>query len=167
VEELTMNNLELLALMHAHALPRRWDHPTPGDWADVLATFPLFTGVSKRSLRKLARNATLAEFAPGETIIFAGDRGNFLYVILDGKAKTIARHARRALRVGEFFGEVALIDGRPRSATVVAMSHVHMMKLPSRAVLKLARQHPAITLTMLENLTTQLRQIEAEGARAA
>jgi CRP-like cAMP-binding protein len=167
VEELTMNNLELLALMHARALPRRWDQPTPDDWADVLAGFPLFTGVSKRRLRKLARTATLVEFAPGETIIFAGDRGDFLYVILDGKAKTIARRAGRALRVGEYFGEVALIDGRPRPATVVAMSHVQVMKLPSRSVLKLARQHPAITLTMLENLTTRLRQLEAAGTRAA
>jgi CRP/FNR family cyclic AMP-dependent transcriptional regulator len=160
VEELTMNNLELLALMHAHAFPRCWDQPTPADWADVLAGFPLFTGVSKRRLRKLVRTATLAAFAPGETIIFAGDRDNFLYVILDGKAKTIARRAGRALPVGEYFGEVALIDGRPRSATVVAMSHVQVMKLPSRSVLKLARQHPAITLTMLRDLATRLRQLE-------
>jgi CRP/FNR family transcriptional regulator, cyclic AMP receptor protein len=167
VEELTMNDLALLALMHAHALPRHWGQPTPGDWADVLAGFPLFAGVSKRRLRKLAGNATFAEFAPGETIIFAGDQGNFLYVILDGKAKTIARRARRPLRTGDYFGEVALIDGRPRSATVVAMSHVHVMKLRSRSVLKLAQQHPAITFTMLETLTTRLRRLEAEGARAA
>jgi signal-transduction protein with cAMP-binding, CBS, and nucleotidyltransferase domain len=103
VDELTMNDVALLALMHVRGLPQRWDQPTPSDWANVLATFPLFTGVSKRRLRKLARTATLAEFAPGETIIFAGDRGNILYVILDGKAKTIVRRAGRALRVGEYF----------------------------------------------------------------
>jgi CRP/FNR family transcriptional regulator, cyclic AMP receptor protein len=162
-----MNNLELLALMHAHDLPRRWGQATPGDWANVLATFPLFTGVSKRRLRKLARNATLAEFAPGETIIFAGDADDLLYIILSGHAKTRSRGDGRVLRAGDYFGEVALIDGRLRSATVVAMSHSHVMKLPSRSVLKLARQHPAITLTMLENLTTRLRRLEAEGARAA
>jgi hypothetical protein len=83
-----MNHLEGLALMHAHALPLRWYQPTPGDWADVLATFPLFTGISKRRLRKLARSATLAEFAPGETIVFAGDRGDALCVVLGGAAKT-------------------------------------------------------------------------------
>ena len=53
-----MNNLEALALMLVRALPRRWDQPTPGDWADVLAKFPLFRGVSKRRLRSLSRDAT-------------------------------------------------------------------------------------------------------------
>jgi CRP/FNR family cyclic AMP-dependent transcriptional regulator len=167
VDELTMNNLELLALMYVRALPRRWDEPTPGDWADVLAEFPLFTGVRKRRLRKLARTATLAEFAPGETIVFAGDPDEALYVILSGHAKTTSRGRGRVLRVGEYFGELALIDGRPRSATVVAMSHVQVMKLPARPVLQLARRHPAITLTMLENLTTRLRRLETAGAHAA
>jgi CRP/FNR family transcriptional regulator, cyclic AMP receptor protein len=162
-----MSNLELLALMHARALPRRWDQPTPGDWADVLAKCPLFRGVSKRRLRSLARNATFAEFAPSETIVFAGDPEDVLYIILAGHAKTASRRDRRVLRVGEYFGELALIDGRPRSATVVAMSYVHVMKLPARSVLKLARRHPAITLTMLSDLTTRLGRLEAAGAHAA
>jgi CRP/FNR family transcriptional regulator, cyclic AMP receptor protein len=162
-----MNNLELVALMNAHDLARGWQQPSPADWANVLARFPLFRGVSKRRLRRLARKGTVAVFARGEAIIFAGDRGDFLYVILDGKAKTIARAADRALRTGDYFGELAVIDGCPRSATVVATSELQLMKLPSRSVLQLARRHPAITLRMLENLTTRLRRLEADGTRAA
>jgi CRP-like cAMP-binding protein len=162
-----MNNLELAALIHVRALPRPGDQPTSGDWADVLASFPLFTGVSKRRLRRLACSATLAEFAPGEPIIFAGDSDEVLYIILSGHAKTRSRGDGRVLRVGEYFGEVALIDRRPRSATVVAVSDMHVMQLPSRSVLELARKHPAITLTMLRDLTTRLRRLEAEGAHAA
>ena len=161
-----MNTLELPALMLAHDLPRRWGQATPADWASVLAQFPLFRGVRKRRLRALARTATLAEFAPGETIISAGDRDDLLYLILSGHARTRSRGDGRRLRAGEYFGEVALIDGRPRSATVVATSHVHVMKLPSGSVLKLARRHPAMTFTMLETLTTRLRWLEAEAARA-
>ena len=161
-----MNSLEALALMHVRALPRRWDQPAPGDWADVLATFPLFAGIGKRRLRKLARSATLAEFAPGETIFFAGDRGDSLCIILGGEAKTI-KPADRRFRTGDYFGELAVISGRPRSATVVAASDVHLMKLPACRVLKLARRHSAIPLTMLKSLTTRLRQLEAEGTRAA
>src|SRR5262245_20776326 len=162
-----MNNLEPIALINAHQLPWRWDRPTPGDWANELARYPLFQGVSKRRLRKLLRNATLAEFAPGETIILAGDRSNVLYLILDGEAKTVSRPAGRALQSVDYFGELALIDGRPRSATVVASSQLHVIKLPSPSVLKLARRHPAITLTLLRNLTRQLRQLETQRARAA
>ena len=159
-----MNGLALLALTHARGLPRRWNQPTPGDWADVLATFPLFTDVSKRRLRKLARHARLAEFAPGETVISKGDRGDSLYVILGGAARAMSRPAGRALRAGDYFGDTALFDGRPRSATVVATRELHVMELPSRPVLELARQHPAITLTMLENLTTQFRNLERRQA---
>jgi CRP/FNR family transcriptional regulator, cyclic AMP receptor protein len=162
-----MNGLEILALMHAHDLPGRWDQPTASDWANVLATFPLFTGVSKRRLRKLARNTTLAEFAPGETILLTGDRTDSLYIILGGEAKTLSKLAGRALRTGDYFGEVALIDGRPRSATIVATSELHLMRLSSRSVLKLARRHPAITLTMLKNLTAQLRHLETQPTHAA
>jgi CRP/FNR family cyclic AMP-dependent transcriptional regulator len=160
-----MHNLGHLALQMP-ALQPQWDRPTAGDWADVLATFPLFTGVSKRRLRKIARNGTLAEFAPGE-IIFAGDADVTLYIILSGRATTTSRGNRRLLRVGDYFGELALIDGRPDSATIVATNYVEVMKLPSRLVLELARRHPAVTLTMFRDLTARLRLLEAEGARAA
>ena len=161
-----MSNLEPIALIHAHGLPRHSDQPTARDWADVLAGFPLFTGISKRRLRKLAREATLAEFAPGETIVLTGDRDDDLYIILGGEAKATSRPAARALRTGDYFGEVALIDGRPRSAAVVATSELHVMKLASSSVRKLARRHPAVALAMFENLATQLRRLEAQTARA-
>jgi CRP-like cAMP-binding protein len=160
-----MNHLEGLALMHAHALPLRWNQPTPGDWADVLATFPLFTGISKRRLRKLARRATLAEFAPGETIVFAGDRGDALCVVLGGAAKT-ARPGGPGFRTGEYFGEVAVLNRRARSAAVVATSNAHVMRLPARDVLKLARRHPELTLAILKNVAAQLRRLENRDALA-
>ena len=162
-----MNSLDALAQMHVRILPRRRDHTTAGDWADVLATYPLFKGISKRRLRKIARTATIAEFAPGETIISAGDHGDALYVILAGEADAVSKHAPRTFRTGDYFGELALIDGRRRSATVLATSDVHLIKLPCRTVLKLARRNPALTLTMLRHLTARLRQLEAERARAA
>src|SRR5262245_52858891 len=111
-----MDSLALLALVNAHDLPQRWSQPTRGDWANVLAGFPLFTDVSKRRLRKLAGNATLADFAPGEPIMLAGERSDSLYVILGGNAEAVENRARRALRTGDYFGEVAMIDGGPRSA---------------------------------------------------
>jgi CRP/FNR family transcriptional regulator, cyclic AMP receptor protein len=130
----------------------------------ALTSFPLFAEVSKRRLRKLARHATRATFAPGETIISDVDYGNHLYVILSGAVEAISRPAARTLRAGDYFGELSLIDGRPRLATVVALTDVELLELPSRSVLKLAREHPAFTLRIFKDLVPRLRQLEAEGA---
>jgi len=162
-----MNALEALASMHVRAIPRHRDHASPADWTDELARSPIFASVDRRRLRKLAASATTAELLPGETIVHAGDHGDALYVILGGEASAVSRRERRALRAGDYFGELALIDGRRRSATVVAVSHVHVIELPSGAVLKLARRDPALTRALLRHLAARLRGLEAGVARAA
>ena len=162
-----MDHFQLFALMHTGRPPRRWDEATPGDWASVLAHFPLFSDIRKRRLRRLVQTATFAEFAPGEGIIFAGDPGDQLYIILAGNARTTSNGGSRVLRMGDYLGDIAVMDARPAGTTVRAMSHVHVMKLPSRSVLKLARRQPAIALTILEHLTARLRRLEAGGAPAA
>jgi len=161
-----MNSLEVLALMHVPEIMRSSDRPTAGDWADVLATFPLFSGVSKRRLRRLTRKATFAEFAAGDTIIRTGERSDSLYVILSGEARVLRRPAARTLSTGDYFGELALVDRAARSATVAATQELHVMRLPAHSVLRLARRHPAITLTLLTNLTTHLRRLETHVARS-
>src|SRR5262245_6500984 len=112
----TMSGLEAFALMRPHAVVRYWDRPSTGDWAKVLATFPLFSGLSMRQLRKLVGNATVAEFAPGDPVISSGDTADSLYVILGGAAKVLRKPTARELNTGDYFGELALIDGAPRSA---------------------------------------------------
>jgi len=160
-----MNGLDRLVSMHARGVPECWDHPTA--WASALATFPLFLEVSKHQLRKLARHGTSAEFTPGETIVVAGDRSTCLYVILGGDVRAVTTRESRTLGRGDYFGEMALIDGGSRSATIVAMTYVYVIKLPAASVLRLTRRHPAITLRMLRDLTTRLRHLETQPARAA
>jgi CRP/FNR family transcriptional regulator, cyclic AMP receptor protein len=157
-----MNSLEGLALLQLH---KRSLGSSIDGWAQVLTTFPLFSGVSKRRLRKLVRAASFAEVARGETVIAKGDSSDSLYVILGGTAKAVRRPAARELGVGDYFGELALIDGAPRSATVVATSDLHVIRLPAHSARRLVEQHPAITLTMLRNLSTQLRRQEAQVAQ--
>ena len=130
----------------------------------ALSAFPLFRGVSERRVRKLVRHATREVFAPGETIVSAVEYGSHLHVILSGTVEASSRPAVRTLRAGHYFGELSLIDGRPRLTTVVASSDVEVIKVPSRFVLKLARTNSAFTLAIFRDLTPRLLQLEAKGA---
>ena len=82
-----MDALEAQMMMRSRQLTRYWDRASSGDWARVLATFSLFSGIGKRRLRKLARHATLTELAPGHTIVAGDVSDDSLYVILGGRAK--------------------------------------------------------------------------------
>ncbi len=142
-----------------------WDHPSDSDWAQVLATLPLFSGINKRRLRKLVRHAKVEEFAPGDTIFDTGTPGDSLYIILSGTAKALGKPAARTLRTGDYFGELGVFDRLPRSATVTATHELHVMKLRRESFLRLATQDPAIPLTMLRNLTRQFWRLETQAAQ--
>jgi CRP-like cAMP-binding protein len=154
-----MNGVQLLPLG-----PGRWDHAGPSDWAEVLATFPLFSGIAQRRLRKLVRSATVDEHGPGDMVIQKGTPGDSLYLILSGSAKALGKPASRALGTGDYFGELSLLDGTPRSATVIATTELHLMKLPRQTFLGLT-QDPKIALKMLRTLGSQIRRLEAQPAQ--
>src|SRR5262249_9357311 len=122
-----MNAPEAVALLQPQTLTSSWNRPSAREWARVLAAFPLFSGVSKRRLRKLVRNATFAELAAGDTIRSNGEGADSLYVILGGAAKAVQPSGARALGIGDYFGEPA-VEGRPSPATtVVATQELHVV----------------------------------------
>jgi CRP-like cAMP-binding protein len=158
-----MTGLQALAFTQPQ-LMRYWDLPRSGDWAKVLATFPLFSSIGRRRLRKLVEKASFVEFADGEHVLTKGANGDSLYVVLSGTATAFGALGAHALHTGDYFGELALVVGAPRSATVVATRELHVMALSRQSVLRLARRRPAMTLTMLSNLSTTLRRLEAQVA---
>lgn len=142
-----------------------WNKTSDGDWADVLAGLPLFEGVGKRDLRKIAREAEFAEFSPGDTVVATGAPPDWFYVILGGDARPTAKPAGRTLTTGDYFGEIGLLDGEPRSATVVAVSELHVMRLPKRAFDATVARHPAVARRFLTELGGRVRQLERQAAR--
>src|SRR5919107_6160419 len=88
-------------------------------WADVLADLPLFEGLSRRHLRRVADAAEEARFLPGRTIIDIGRPGDSFFVLIDGTARLEGCEGVEArLGPGDFFGELSLIDGGPRTARI-------------------------------------------------
>ena len=141
-------------------LNRDWDRPSTSDWAAVLARLPLFANVSKRHLRRVAALAEIREFEPGDTIVEKGDAPDGFYLILGGRAKVVARPQARPLKTGDYFGEMALLDGEPRSATVVAVGDLQTMRLPRRPFMRLLQQEPSISIAMLAELGSRVRRLE-------
>ena len=88
-----------------------------------------------------------------------------LYLILSPTAKRRGKLAPGALRAGDYFGELALFDGAPRSATVVATHELHAMRLPHQSFLRLGHQNPAIWHRMFRNLGAQFRRLETQTAQ--
>jgi CRP-like cAMP-binding protein len=143
---------------------RNLDQARVSDWVDVLATFPIFSGVRKRQLRELVRAARFEEFAPGETVIAKGETADSMFVIISGSAKVLGRTPGRPLRTGDAFGELALLDGGPRTRTVVAARELHVMRIPAGSFLRLSERYPVVPLTLLSNLTSQFRRVEKQLA---
>jgi CRP-like cAMP-binding protein len=141
-----------------------WHRATAEDWADVLTEVPLFSNVGKRRLRKLAEHAHVAEFAPGEHVIVTGESADSFYIILGGEAGVVGRPAARTLRTGDYFGELALLDGGPRSASVIATKDLHVMRVPRRAFLKLVDNHSDIALRIASELGARVRRLEHAAA---
>jgi CRP-like cAMP-binding protein len=141
---------------------RSWERPTQRDWADVLGALPLFSRMGKRHVRAIAKLAKVVDYSPGEAIVQEGEPGDSFYLLLEGRARVAG--TSRTLRPGDFFGEMALIDGGPRSATIMATDDVRTMNLPRRAFVKALEQDTRIGFAIMEVLAARVRRLERAAA---
>jgi CRP-like cAMP-binding protein len=129
------------------------------EWVGVLADVPLFQHVPKRRLRRLAETAIEARYQPYTAIVRKGERGETFFVILDGVARVEAGRRPR-LSAGDYFGELALLDGEVRSATVTAETEVHVMRISRRRFLRMLEDDPKLAIMIIRGLATRLRAAE-------
>jgi CRP-like cAMP-binding protein len=135
------------------------------DWIPVLAEVPLFAGLSRRHLKRVASVARTRRFAPGTSIVRRGDAGTSFFILIDGEARVVVPKGRpRRLRAGDFFGEMALFDDSPRSADVVADGEVLVMTISRNSFAKLLRSEPALSQELLRTLAARLRAAERSPA---
>ena len=109
----------------------------------LLADVDLFSKCSKGELRTVARHAETATLAPGTELTDQGADGDAFYVILEGAADVFVDGERvNQLGPEDWFGELALLDGEPRSATVVATEETKVAVLGVRMFRTLLREFP-------------------------
>ena len=132
------------------------------DKVALLRKVAFFDGLSAQQLGQVARLADEVEVQAGRTLARAGDTGKELFIIVDGEA--VVRPARgRAIRLGrgDFFGEMSLIDGAPRSATVEATTPMRMLVVGQREFWQLLAAAPAISRRIMHAMAERLREANA------
>ena len=136
---------------------------THHDVPSKLANVPIFSGCSKRELAIIAHAAKEVSHKEGTVIAREGERGIGLFLILEGQCKvTIGGRTKAKLGPGDFFGEVALLDGGPRTATVTALTPVRLVGITGWVFRGLLMEHPNIALKTLEAVAGRLRAVSRE-----
>jgi CRP-like cAMP-binding protein len=136
------------------------------DKVERLKEVALFEGCSQRQLRSVARIARIFHVAAGTVLTRAGEPGDEFFLIVDGTARAEVSAGRRVLlHPGEFFGEMSLLDGGPRSATVVADTPLRLLVISRRHFTELLRDVPGLTQTILVTLSRRVRQAEERADR--
>ncbi len=126
---------------------------------EVLARVPLFAGLTKRQMQAVARVCSSHRWSPESLIVAEGSRDQFCYVIVEGTVDVRRKdHLVAQLGPGEFFGEIALFDPGPRSATVTTATEVLAVGLPRQGFLDVAAKDPQILLRMLATLARRVRE---------
>ena len=127
----------------------------------VLGAVPLFEGLTKKQLRKVTDLADVGRFMAGARLVKQGDIGDSFYVVLTGQAKVLVsgRTVNRLLP-GEHFGEISLLDGKPRTASVVAETEMTLVIITQKDFLGLLAKDSEITLSLLEGMARTVRRLD-------
>ncbi len=129
---------------------------------DLLRGVPLFSGCTKRELAAIESLTSMIDVAKGTEVATFGTPGQEFFIIVDGSA-TASRNGLTlaVLGPGSFFGELALLDGGERTATVVADTDLTLLVLSRREFRSLQSTAPSVAYKLLVELGARLRQADA------
>lgn len=131
----------------------------------TLKGVPIFAHLQFKELLAIASISREETFDPGDVIIRQGERGYTMYLITSGRVRILSRAEGdteevqlAALRENDFFGEMALFDDSPRSATAVAEERVTALKIEKREFRDMLREYPGVSIMMCEEFCRRLRR---------
>ena len=147
-------------------IPNAFDDARRDRFRGVLGQAPIFRGLSSHALDDLVARLQVRTRAAGAILVAQDDPGDALFVIFSGRVKValFADNGREVtlatLGPGEFFGEMSLFDGRPRSASVVALDDTTVLTLTRDAFFEHLRQQPQTAVNLLGEMTRRLRRAD-------
>jgi CRP/FNR family cyclic AMP-dependent transcriptional regulator len=129
---------------------------------EALARVPLFSGLSSRHLKRLADSMKEVRYMEGAPVVKEGQEGDSFYVILQGEAKVVGPEGTAVNRLlpGDFFGEISLLDGGARTATVTTETPVTMLELKRTAFLRMLKDESDVAVKLLSHTASLLRRTE-------
>jgi CRP/FNR family cyclic AMP-dependent transcriptional regulator len=126
-----------------------------------IRSVPLFSGFGEKELQRVAAIVKEVSFPAGKDIAKQGESGVGFHMIVEGQATVSVDGVEHAtLEPGSYFGEISLIDGGPRSATVTAKTDLKTVSLTSWDFNALMDQFPELSRTLLKQLCRRLRDVE-------
>jgi uncharacterized membrane protein len=130
---------------------------------ELLANVPLFESLTDDDVDALAARLDTIDYVPGDVIFRQGDEGSSLFVIEDGAVEISygegqARIILATLFTGQYFGELSLFDGAPRSATATAIKPSRVIRLDREELVDFVNSSPAAALRIIGEMSERLRQ---------
>ena len=135
---------------------------------EMLKQTPIFSSLSQRDLRRLARAARVQKYQTGKAIVVEGREPHGFFIIRSGKVEVVKRvdtdhpTVLRTMGAGEFFGTAALIERRPRTATVRAIEDTECIAVWRADFRSELKKNPEIAVKMLSSVLRQLSDAEAD-----
>jgi CRP-like cAMP-binding protein len=126
----------------------------------ALERTPLFAGLDREHLEDVLAVGRRVSFEPGQAIVQRGDPGDAMYIVVSGAAEVDVGGRFHRLERGDFFGEMAVLAGRPREATVKAVEPLEALRIPGDDFQAFLAGNPQIATGMLKSLVERLREVQ-------
>jgi CRP-like cAMP-binding protein len=136
------------------------------DEVKVLADLPVFIGADQGALKLLAFASELVTFLPGDMLFRQGDPSETALIILDGEAEVTVLGATGPVTVAvlgarQIVGEMGVLTGSSRSATVVARSRINTLSVPREVLVRFIEAAPTVSMALIREFATRLERSNA------
>ena len=135
---------------------------------NFLRNIPLFADLSDDELDLVLTSSQKIHYKKNNIIFYEGDPGDYLLVVLSGKIKVVllGEHGQELilaiLEPGSYVGEMSLLEGAPRSATIMTMEHSDFIRLARDPILELIKQHHSLAMKVLLTLSKRVREVSEQ-----